>query len=169
MAKIITIISEDALQRGYEYELSEPEGENFDAEFKPQLTPKELMELGVFGGAYFEGHIHEYPKTWFTKATLSKIADKDKNFFHVHASQSREEWIRKGWINANDPRGWLQWYFRYYLGRRIPTEDARQIRRWKLIRRHAAQVQKYCTKGNLSCRPGQRQALLHWAYDSRVL
>jgi hypothetical protein len=164
-----TIISEDPLQRGYEYVLTEAEGKNFDSEFKPQLTPKELMELGVFGGAYFEGHTQEYPKSWFINAKLSKAKEKKLNFFQVNASQSREEWIRKGWIYADDPRGWFQWYFRYYLGRRLPQEDKRQIRRWKNMQRHVSQVRTYCSVGDHACRPRQRQALLHWAYDSRAL
>jgi hypothetical protein len=169
MSRAQTIICEDPLQRGYEYTLTKAIGKNFDSEFKPQLTPKELIELGVFGGAYFEKHIQEYPKTWFTNANLSKEKNKTLNFFKVNASQSREEWTRKGWIYSNDPRGWFQWYFRYYLGRRIPEEDKRQICRWKNMTRHVSQVQKYCSKGDYSCRPTQRQALLHWAYDSRKM
>jgi len=43
----------------------------------------------------------------------------------------------------------------------------RQIKRWKAIQRHIAQLTKNCRKGDFSCRPKQRQALLHWAYDSR--
>jgi hypothetical protein len=65
------------------------------------------------------------------------------------------------------PRGWFQWYCRYYMGRRMPDEDGRQIKRWKAIRRHVRQLQLACEPGDLSCRRRQRQALLHWAYDSR--
>jgi len=141
-------------------------------EFKPHLTPKEMLALGVFGGTYFAHQsTDEYPKDWFTNAKLSPDGSYDKklNFFGVKASQSHEVWAKKGWLSAHDPLGWFQWYCRYYLGRRLPTEDARQIRRWKNFERHAYQVAANCRKGDMTCRPVQRQALLHWAYDSRKL
>jgi hypothetical protein len=154
----------------YTYSLTKPCGRHFDPEFKPQLTPKEMLTLGIFGGAYFaDTGIAEFPKSWFAQAQMSETRDKKLNQFRVHASQSREEWACKGWIHVDDPLGWFQWYCRYYLGRRIPGEDTRQIRRWKNMQRHAFQVVKYCRKGDRTCRPVQRQALLHWAYDSRVL
>ena len=78
-------------------------------------------------------------------------------------------WRRKGWLHEDDPRGWFQWYCRYYMGRRMPDEDRRQIGRWKAIRRHVRQVQMNCEPGDVFCRPRQRQALLHWAYDSRKI
>ena len=158
----------DYLQK-YAYELKEPEGKNFDKEFKPDLTPKQMLELGVFGAHYFEGEHSEYPKDWFSNARISEVHNPKMNFFEVDASQSREEWNKKGWIYKNDPRGWFQWYCRYYLGRRIPEEDARQIRRWKNIKRHIGQIKKHCHKGDLTCHRRQRQALLHWAYDSRKI
>lgn len=153
----------------YEYRLTEPVGKNFDPEFKPDLTPQQMLELGVFGAHYFEGEQDEFPKAWFKNAKLSDVHDPSLNYFKVDASQPLKEWQRKGWIYEEDPRGWFQWYCRYYMGRRIPEEDARQIKRWKNIRRHVAQVRNACQPGDLSCRPRQRQALLHWAYDSRKI
>lgn len=145
-------------------------GKDFDPRFTPQLTPKQMLALGVFGGHYFSDMPKEFPKDWWTKAKLSKEGyDKNKNFFKVKASQSLAVWQKNGWINPVDPRGWFQWYCRYYLGRRIPKEDERQIKRWLMIRRHIVQLQKNCSKGDLTCRPVQRQAILHWAYDSRKL
>lgn len=158
------------MQKGYKYILSEKPGKNFDKEFKPQLTPKEMLELGVFGGHYMTDCQKEFPRSWFVKAKLnSKFHDKELNFFKINASQSLKEWKKKGWIHKGDPRGWFQWYCRYYLGRRSPKEDQIQIKRWKAIRRHIGQIVKNCREGDIYCRPRQRQTLLHWAYDSRNL
>lgn len=153
----------------YTYQLTEPEGKGFDPEFQPELTPRQMLELGVFGGHYFEGEQDEFPKDWFKKAKLSDTHDPSLNYFKVDASQPLAEWQRKGWIYEEDPRGWFQWYCRYYFGRRIPEEDGRQIKRWKNMRRHIAQIRHACQPGDLSCRRRQRQALLHWAYDSREI
>ncbi len=161
-----SIAVRDSLQ-SYNYILTEPIGHDFDPEFKPQLTPQQMLELGVFGGHYFEGEQDEFPAEWFTHAKLSEVHDPSLNFFGVDASQSRQEWQRKGWIYEEDPRGWFQWYCRYYLGRRISGEDARQIKRWKNMTRHIAQIRNADRPGDWSCRTRQRQAVLHWAYDSR--
>jgi hypothetical protein len=112
----------------------------------------------------------EFPASWFKRAKLAPHGrDCRLNFFGVDASQPLGEWRRKGWIHDDDPRGWFQWYCRYYLGRRVPQEDRRQIKRWKAIRRHVQQLRKRCQPGDLLCRRRQRQALLHWAYDSRKI
>jgi hypothetical protein len=164
------IIVNDFMQKDYKYVVIETPGENIDPEFKPQLTPKEMLALGVFGGKYMTDCRNEFPKDWFTHARLNRIMhDPQINFFKVHASQPLSVWRQKGWIYPDDPRGWFQWYCRYYRGRRIPVEDRRQIKRWKAMKRHVIQLQKNCIKGDWSCRPVQRQALLHWAYDSRVI
>lgn len=143
---------------------------DFDPRFMPDLSPKEMLELGVFGGLYFSDKPNEFPKEWFTKARLSpdKKPHKELNFFGVHASQPLSLWRAKGWIYPEDPRGWWQWYCRYYEGRRI-DDDERQIKRWVAMRRHVTQIQKNCAPGDMLCRPRQRQALLHWAYDSRKI
>ena len=153
----------------YEYELTAPIGQEFDPEFKPELSPQEMLELGVFGGHYFEGEQDEFPAEWFAHARLSDVHDPHMNFFEVDASQPLSEWQKKGWIYEDDPRGWFQWYCRYYFGRRLPEEDARQIKRWKNMTRHIGQLKKACAPGDLTCRRRQRQALLHWAYDSRQI
>lgn len=160
----------DTMQTGYRYALSEPMGEHFAEDFTPDLTPKQLLAMGIFGGVYMRDCGGEFPEDWFTGARLApNKRDPKLNFFEVNASQPLREWRKKGWIYEDDPRGWFQWYCRYYMGRRIRDEDRRQINRWKHMRRHVAQVQKYCVPGDWSCRRRQRQALLHWAYDSRKL
>ena len=134
--------------------------------FKPQLSPKRMLELGVFGGSYFvDGSIKEFPKTWFAKAKLSKKFDVNLNYFKIESGLSREEWIKKGWIFKEDPLGWFQWYCRFTNGRRIPHIDEIQIKRWKNFRRHVTAIEKNCEKGDLGCRKRQRQAILQWAYN----
>jgi hypothetical protein len=166
MKKALIIVN-DKMQTDYGYELAEPAGKNFDVEFDPQLTPKEMLELGIFGGKYMTDCRNEFPRGWFTRARLcSEEHDPKLNFFGVNASQPLSVWRRRGWIHPDDPRGWFQWYCRYYTGRRH-EDDKRQIRRWKAIKRHIAQIQNNCVRGDLDCRRKQRQAVLHWAYDSR--
>ena len=161
------VVVNDLMQRGYEYELTAPAGRGFDPDFRPELTPKEMLALGVFGGRYMTDCRAEFPADWFTNAKLChERHDPALNFFGVNASQPLAVWRKQGWIHAEDPRGWFQWYCRYWLGRRGP-DDERQIRRWRAIQRHVAQLRKACPRGDWTCRPRQRQALLHWAYDAR--
>ncbi len=166
------VVVNDLMQRGYRYELSEPVGRNFDPRFRPELTPKEMLALGVFGGRYMRDCKKEFPKSWFLRAKLMPEGrpghDPKLNYFKVDASQSLGEWKKHNWIHPQDPRGWFEWYCRYYMGRRT-EDDARQIQRWINMKRHAMQVRKYCAPGDVSCRRRQRQALLHWAYDSRKI
>ena len=161
------IIVHDGMQQGYRYRLTQPVGKHFHPEFRPELTPKEILALGVFGGRYLTDCRAEFPEDWFTHAKLSLGSrDPSLNFFGVNASKPLVYWRDKGWIHPDDPRGWFQWYCRYYMGRRH-ADDERQIKRWRAMTRHVAQIRKSCLPGDLACRPRQRQALLHWAYDSR--
>ncbi len=167
MQRIIHV--NDLMQEGYKYRLIEPPGRNFDPRFRPQLSPREMLELGVFGGKYMTDCANEFPASWFRRAKLCPDRHDPKlNFFGVNASQPLSVWREKGWIHRDDPRGWFQWYCRYYHGRRGEDDD-RQIARWLAIRRHIAQIRANCPRGDLACRPRQRQALLHWAYDSREI
>jgi hypothetical protein len=158
----------DKMQKGYTYVLSEPVGRNFHPEFKPDLTPKQMLQMGVFGGKYMTDCRSEFPESWYKNAKLCpERHDPKLNYFKINASKPLSYWVKKGWIYPLDPRGWFQWYCRYYLGRRIDDEDLRQIKRWKAMKRHIGQIKKNCKPRDLKCRPKQRQALLHWAYDSR--
>ena len=134
--------------------------------FKPQLTPKKMLRLGVFGGYYFKGKIKEYPKSWFKNAKLSKTFDVNKTLFKVTSGLSRKEWLNKGWIFKEDPLGWFQWYCRFQKGRRIPSIDEIQIKRWKAFGdRHVPAIKKNCSQNDIHCRRKQRQAILQWAYN----
>ena len=165
-----TIVVNDKMQRGYRYLLTEPIGKNFDPTFKPELTPKQMLKLGVFGGKYMTDATNEFPSDWFAEAKLSPGRhDASLNYFGISAAQPLSVWREKGWIYPDDPRGWFKWYCRYYFGRRIGEEDARQIKRWKAMRRHIHQLQKNCAPRDLCCRRRQRQALLQWAYNSRAI
>ncbi|MBP6926332.1 MAG: hypothetical protein KBB70_01395 [Candidatus Pacebacteria bacterium] len=183
MERKIVYVS-DTMQKKYSYELSAPMGKQFDPAFRPDLTPKQMLALGVFGGIYMRDCTKEFPEDWFTKTKfvtfvvaksvknkngkhLSMKRDPKINYFKVNASQPLSVWRAKGWIDDIDPRGWFQWYCRYYMGRRLPDIDAKQIKRWKAMRRHLGQISAHCRPGDVMCRPKQRQALLHWAYDSR--
>ena len=163
------VVVNDLMQQGYGYLRTEPPGENFDPEFCPELLPKEMLGLGVFGGKYMTDCQDEFPSDWFKNAKLcSRLHDPKLNFFGINASQPLSVWRDRGWIHEDDPRGWFQWYCRYWMGRR-GDDDERQIKRWRAIRRHIGQIRKNCKPGDLMCRPKQRQALLHWAYDSRKI
>ncbi len=163
------VIVNDLMQKDFVYYLTEPIGKNFDPDFKPELTPKEMLELGVFGGKYMTDCKDEFPAEWYKNAKLChEKHDPKLNFFKVNASQPLSVWRKKGWIDEDDPRGWFQWYCRYYMGRRT-LDDERQIKRWKAFKRHLAQIKMFCKKGDLNCRKVQRQALLHWAYDARKI
>lgn len=157
------------MQQAYRYQLSALVGSEFADGFAPELTPSEMLRLGVFGGKYMCDCTAEFPDEWFVGAKLSPAgADATLNYFGILAGQPLAEWQRKGWIHPDDPRGWFQWYCRYFMGRRH-EDDERQIKRWRAFSRHKSQVVKNCEPGDPFCRPRQRQALLQWAYDSRKI
>ncbi|MBP7843146.1 hypothetical protein KA017_04025 [Candidatus Woesebacteria bacterium] len=159
----------DKMQHGYDYKLSQPLGKNFDSRFKPELTPQQMLKLGVFGGKYMTDCGKEFPQSWYEGAKLSpEKSDPKLNYFGIFASQSLKIWQQKGWIHPDDPRGWFQWYCRYYMGRRH-DDDERQIKRWLAMKRHISQIKNNCLPYDESCRKKQRQAVLHWAYDSRKM
>ncbi len=161
------IVVNDKMQKKYVYVLTEPIGKHFDPTFKPGLTPKEMLALGVFGGKYMTDCKKEFPADWFTHARLCSEKHNPKmNFFGVNASQPLSIWREKRWIHPDDPRGWFQWYCRYYMGRRH-EDDNRQIKRWSAMRRHVSQIKNKCEPRDYDCHTRQRQAVLHWAYDSR--
>lgn len=159
------VVVNDRMQRDYAYRIDAPMGQDFAPEFEPRYTPQEMLELGVFEGKYLNDCRPELPADWFANARIAEVADPALNCFGVKSRQPLSHWRRKGWIIGPDPRGWFQWYCRYFLGRRLAEIDARQIKRWRAFRRHVAQVRANCEPGDVWCRPRQRQALLQWSYD----
>lgn len=155
----------DGMQEGYSYRLQARLGRDFEAGFDPHFSPQEMLAMGVFEGKYCNDCREELPADWFDGAKLSETADPSLNYFAVKSRQSLRHWRNNGWIFGPDPRGWFQWYCRYYLGRRLSEVDELQIKRWRSFKRHQAQVIANCEPGNWTCRPRQRQALLQWAYD----
>lgn len=155
----------DRMQTDYSYEIAAPEGSDFASGFVPRFTPAEMLELGVFEGKYCNDCRDELPETWFAKAKISDTPDPSLNHFGVKSRQPLSHWRDKGWIFGPDPRGWFQWYCRYFLGRRLPDVDAIQIKRWRAFARHAGQVRANCDPGDIFCRPRQRQGLLQWSHD----
>jgi len=166
MKKKITV--NDKMQSNYVYYLTEKPGKNFHPDFKPEITPAAMLECGVFEGKYMNDCFNEFPAEWFEKAkivTSESSANPKLNLFKIKSRMSLAVWRSKGWIYGNDPRGWFQWYCRYWMGRRDPEVDIKQIKRWKSFKRHVSQVKKNCEHTDIHCRPKQRQALLQWAYN----
>lgn len=174
-----TIKVKDKMQ-SYTYRLTESPGKHMDPEFKPELTPKQILAYGAFEGKYMRDCAEEFPKEWFVNAKFSKTKDADPsiNLFKIKSRQSLMIWRENGWIIGHDPRGWFQWYCRYYLGRRDAV-DQKQIMRWRSFTRHRGQIlasikrMKYALRPKkkseiLLHRPKQRQALLQWAYNPWV-
>lgn len=162
--RLITV--HDRMQSAYRYVLACKPGENFAPDFRPELTPAQMLARGVFEGHYLTDCTREFPASWFVRAKLSpEKPDVSLNEFGIKSRQGLSVWRRNGWIIGPDVRGWFQWYCRYYLGRRLPEVDRIQIARWKSFYRHKAQILKNCPPGHPECRPRQRQALLQWAYN----
>lgn len=159
---------DDTMQSGYRYECAAPMGEDFAENFKPHHSPKEMLEMGVFEGKYCNDCRTELPADWFENARLGDMPDEELNYFGIKSRQPLSVWKQKGWIFGPDPRGWFQWYCRYYLGRRLEDVDAIQIKRWRAFARHAGQIRANCEPGNIFCRRRQRQALLQWSYDPLI-
>ena len=163
-----TVIVKDRMQRDYQYEIVAPAGKDLMTGFTPYLSPAEMLSMGVFEGKYCNDCRGEFPQEWFAKARISEEPDPSLNYFGVKSRKPLSHWKEKGWIVGPDPRGWFQWYCRYYLGRRLPEIDVLQVKRWRSFARHVGQIRANCVPGDISCRPRQRQALLQWSHDPLI-
>lgn len=165
-------------QASYTYTLTESPGTNFHPTFKPVYSPGDMLKLGVFSGKYLNDCTGEFPREWYAEALhygkLSpEFANPDVNLFGIASRKPLKYWREKGWIPLSpgdpDTRGWFIWYCRYWLGRRIPELDEKQIKRWNAFRRHAGQVAANnppkTMAEKMKHRPKQRQALLQWSYN----
>lgn len=118
-------------------------------EFRPNLTPYEIFKLGSFGGTYWrpikskfyvnklKDQHHEF--SWARRLSDDVLTracedyDININKYKVKVGGrdcGLEEWEQKSWIQKQDPYGWVQWYARFYNGRRT-ADDERQIKRWR--------------------------------------
>jgi hypothetical protein len=158
----------DKMQSGYRYKLVAPVGDNFSVGFSPFYSPQKILEMGVFEGKYCNDCTNEFPQEWYRNSKTGHLPDPALNYFGVKSRQPLGVWRQKGWIYGPDPRGWFQWYCRYYLGRRLLEVDHIQIRRWRAFARHAGQIRANCDHGDIFCRPRQRQALLQWSHDPLI-
>ena len=158
----------DKMQTGYKYVLSAGVGEDFSKDFNPYYSPSEMLSMGIFEGKYCNDCKSEFPISWFENAKLSDLPNININYFNIKSRQPLGVWKDKGWIYGPDPRGWFQWYCRYYLGRRLSEIDAIQIKRWRAFTRHAGQIKANCDPGDVLCRPRQRQALLQWSHNPLI-
>lgn len=166
--------------------------ENNNRHFMPNVTPMEMLQGGIFGGTAFrpfysrvlkadlnpDEEMAEFPSEWFVsldkdEKVCSEVYDPEQNRFAVKAGQSLEDWESQGWVRAQDPRGWWQWYFRFYLGRRT-RDDARQIGRWlkacgpagRFKRSLVAKIHRAgASWDDETVSPVVRQTLFHWAYQ----
>lgn len=158
----------DKMQTGYRYALVASAGKGFPDTFQPHYSPKQMLEIGVFEGKYCNDCFAEFPEDWFENAKISDKSDPELNYFGIKSRQPLSVWKRKGWIYGPDPRGWFQWYCRYFVGRRLPEIDSIQIKRWRAFSRHAGQIRANCEPGDVFCRRRQRQALLQWSYNPLI-
>lgn len=137
-------------------------------EFAPSYTPEEMLKEGVFEGKYIND-IKEVPGAWKKLPRVvgpNDVADVSLNKFGIKSRQPLSVWRQNKWIKT-DKEGWFGWYIRYYLGRRLGTEDEWQIGRWKsFVSRHMGQLQAGCSLSDMDCHKKQRQGLLQWGWDS---
>lgn len=149
-------------------------------EFNPNLTPREIIEAGAFGGCYFGLPIEEYAtydyQTLFdklfdgldTNLYLRETYSPKLNRFKIRSGMDYDYWKEMGWMHEDDPYGWFEWYSKYSIGRRH-SDDDRQIRRWQDFCGYNGRWRKRIYSrihetGDWNVSPRIQQSLLHWGY-----
>jgi hypothetical protein len=161
-------------------------------DFEPNLTPEEMFRLGSFGGTYwrpiksnitnkqYENQHLEFPESWWKDIPDNWLVNEWKNYdksinkYGEKVGTTLRFWEKSGWINKLDPYGWVQWYCRFYQGRRNKREDLRQIKRWKNLAGKNGRfrkmlvtliLKKNSTWDDFTISPKIRQTLQHWGYQ----
>ena len=160
-------------------------------EFRPNLSPYQVLNQGAFGGTYYRPIFSgvtkkDYKDVWKEFSWSKKIkpgflyetkCNPKINKFKVRSGTSLVFWESKGWIKAQDPYGWFQWYCRFFEGRRSP-DDERQIKRWlgicgpkgRFKNRLINMIKNKNTNVNdYSVSPVIRQLLHQWGYELRSI
>lgn len=160
------------------------------AEFRPNLTPREMFQMGSFGGTYWRPihsgvtnknykNVHQkYPKSWWSGIPDDWLTlpfdeyDKSINKYNVKVGTTLEFWEKNGWITKYHQYGWVHWYCDFYQGKRCP-DDERQIKRWSEICGENGRFRKWLitqiinkksTWNDNTISPKIRQTLQHWGY-----
>lgn len=166
------VIVNDSFQTNYRYHRTHAPGDFSPDYFSPDYTPNQMLQMGVFEGKYLNDCQDEFQDTdLFHNAKLSDTPDPSLNYFQVKSRKPLSHWQAKGWLHPEDPRGWFQWYCRFYYGRRS-DDDQRQITRHNQFKaRHTGGLLKGCHNHPVPqlCRPRQRQGLLQWAADCEII
>lgn len=152
------------MQTNYSYELTMSRG-IMPRGFNPCFTPGDMLRLGVFDGKYMTDCANEYPESMFAQARFSiKKPDPKINAFKKHSGLPLKYWIEQNWINPQDPRGWFEWYCRFWLGRISPDDNRQMERQQKFASRHSALLYSKGF-GDPARFQARRQSLLHWSCD----
>jgi hypothetical protein len=138
-------------------------------DFTPCYTPIEMFKLGIFGGAYFKLETN-LPEQFINEAEGLLISEnrenKHSNRYGIISGTSLEWWLQQGLIRDEDPNGWVEWYVKFYYGRRHHDDD-RQIKRFRaFITRHLAMLRAFEAKGKDSIKT--KQNLLQWAWNHEI-